>query len=184
VAEAKQRGFALEPDAARLLVDRLGANPLRLTNELDRLRLWAGDGGTVTAEDLNAMIADTTEAAVWSLADAVVEGDQAGSLAIAETLIGQGESVTGLSYMLSSRLRAAASAAAELEDGKPTKQVADGLKMHPYAAKMLVKRLGDRSSRQLRDAVGAVADLEMWTRGGSDYTEDVALTLALVRATS
>jgi DNA polymerase-3 subunit delta len=182
VAEAEQRGFALEPDAARLLVDRLGANPLRLTNELDRLRLWAGDGGTVTAEDLNAMIADTTEAAVWSLADAVVEGDQAGSLAIAETLIGQGESVTGLSYMLSSRLRAAAGAAAELEAGKPPKQVADGLKMHPYAAKMLVKRLGDRSSRQLRDAVGAVADLEMWCRGGSDYSEDVALTLALKRA--
>ena len=182
VAEAKQRGFALEPDAARLLVDRLGANPLRLSNELDRLRLWAGDGGTVTAEDLNAMIADTTEAAVWSLADAVVEGDEAGSLAIAETLIGQGESVTGLSYMLSSRLRAAASAAAELEAGTPPKQVADGLKMHPYAAKMLVERLGDRSSRQLRNAVGAVADLEMWTRGGSDYTEDVALTLALKRA--
>jgi DNA polymerase-3 subunit delta len=184
VAEAKQRGFALEPDAARLLVDRLGANPLRLSNELDRLSLWAGEGGKVTAEDLNAMIADTTEAAVWSLADAVVEGDPAGSLAIAETLIGQGESVTGLSYMLSSRLRAAAGAAAELEAGKPPKQVADGLKMHPYAAKMLVQRLGGRSSRQLRDAVGAVADLEMWCRGGSDYTEDVALTLALVRASS
>jgi DNA polymerase-3 subunit delta len=182
VAEAEQRGFALEPDAATLLVDRLGANPMRLTNELDRLRLWAGAGGAVTAEDLNAMIADTTEAAIWSLADAVVEGDQAGSLTIAETLIGQGESVTGLSYMLSSRLRAAAAAADELEAGKPPKQVADGLKMHPYAAKMLVKRLGDRSSRQLRDAVGAVADLEMWCRGGSDYTEDVALTLALKRA--
>jgi DNA polymerase III delta subunit len=84
--------------------------------------------------------------------------------------------------MLSSRLRAAAAAADELEAGKPPKQVADGLKMHPYAAKMLVKRLGDRSSRQLRDAVGAVADLEMWCRGGSDYTEDVALTLALKRA--
>jgi hypothetical protein len=54
--------------------------------------------------------------------------------------------------------------------------------MHPYAAKMLIQRLGDRSSRQLRDAVGAVADLEMWCRGGSDYTEDVALTLALKRA--
>ncbi len=183
VAEAKQRGFALEPDAARMLVERLGANPLRLSNELDRLALWTGEGGNVTAEDLNAMIADTTEQAVWSLADAVVEGDQAGSLAIAETLIGQGESVNGLSYMLSSRLRAAAKAAGELEAGKSPKQVADGLKMHPYAAKMLVKRLGDRSSKQLRDAVGAVADLEMWCRGGSDYTEDVALTLALKRAT-
>jgi len=182
VAEAKQRGFVLEPDAARLLVERLGANPLRLSNELDRLALWAGEGRAVTAEDLNAMIVDTTEEAVWSLADAVVEGDQAGSLALAETLIGQGESVTGLSYMLSSRLRAAAKAAGELEAGKSPREVADGLKMHPYAAKMLVKRLGDRSSQQLHDAVGAVADLEMWCRGGSDYPEDVALTLALKRA--
>lgn len=183
VAEATTRGFTLEPDAARLLVDRLGANPLRLGHELDRLALWAGEGGTVSGSDLTAMIADTTEAAVWSLADAVVEGDSAASLAIAERLIGQGESVTGLSYMLSSRLRAAARAAAELDAGKTPKQVADGLPMHPYAAKMLVKRLGGRSPRELRKAVGAIADLEMWCRGGSDYSEDVALTLALRRAT-
>jgi DNA polymerase-3 subunit delta len=182
VAEASKRGFTLEADAAGLLVDRLGANPLRLGNELDRLALWAGEGGSVSASDLTAMVADTTEAAVWSLADAVVEGDSAGSLAIAERLIGQGESVTGLSYMLSSRLRAAARAAAELEAGKTPKQVADAMPMHPYAAKMLVKRLGGRSPRELRDAVGAIADLEMWCRGGSDYSEDVALTLALRKA--
>jgi hypothetical protein len=54
--------------------------------------------------------------------------------------------------------------------------------MHPYAAKMLVKRLGGRSPRELREAVGAIADLEMWCRGGSDYSEDVALTLALRKA--
>ncbi len=181
LAEAQQRGFRLEPAAARMLVDRLGAGSMRLGNELDRLALWAaaGEQETVTADDLEAMISDTSEQAVWSLADAVVAGDERGALSLAEKLIAQGESVTGLSYMLSSRLRAAARAAAELEAGKSPKQVAEGLPMHPYAAKMLVQKAGKRTPAQLTNAVGAVADLEMWCRGGSDYSQDVALTLSL-----
>jgi DNA polymerase-3 subunit delta len=183
VAEATKRGFTLAPDAARLIVERLGRSTQRLANELDRLALWAGEGGEVRLADLEAMLADTSEQAAWSLADAVVEGDAAAALGTAERLVGQGESVTGLSYMLSSRLRAGAQAAGELEAGRTEKQVADGLGMHPYAAKMLVKRLRGRSPDELRSAVGTVADLEFWCRGGSDYSEDVALTLALRRAT-
>lgn len=37
VADAKAMGFTLEPEAARLLVERLGPRPLRLRNELGRL---------------------------------------------------------------------------------------------------------------------------------------------------
>ncbi|MFN2612981.1 MAG: DNA polymerase III subunit delta [Solirubrobacterales bacterium] len=185
IAEAQQRGFRLEAGAARLLVERLGRSSLRLDNELDRLALWAAaDNGEVTRSDLESMVADTSEQAVWSLADAVVSGDERQALSIAERLIAQGENVNGLSYLLSSRLRAAARAAAELEAGNSPKQVADGLSMHPYAAKMLVKRVGGRSPGQLTGAVGAVADLEMWCRGGSDYGEAVALTLALRQATA
>jgi DNA polymerase III subunit delta len=183
VEEARARGFTLAPDAARLLVERMGTSRLRLSGELDRLALWAGEQRSVELADLEAMIADTSESAAWSLADAVVEGDTAAALTIAERLIAQGESVTGLAYMLSSRLRAAAAAAAELEAGRPAKQVADGLPMHPYAAKMLVQRIGDRAPGELREAVGAIADLVLWCRGGSDYSEGVALTLALRRAT-
>ncbi len=77
VADAKRLGFRLEPAAARVLVDRMGANPVRLGHELERLALWAGEGGEVTAADLDAMIADTSEAAVWSLSDALLERDAA-----------------------------------------------------------------------------------------------------------
>ena len=45
VADAKRHGFRLEPAAARILVDRMGANPVRLGHELERLALWAGEGG-------------------------------------------------------------------------------------------------------------------------------------------
>jgi DNA polymerase-3 subunit delta len=182
VREAQQLGFRLEPAAARLLVERMGSSPLRLRNELERLALWAGDGGEVTASDLQEMITDTSEAAVWSLSDALIEGDAAAALRIGERLIGQGENVTGVIYGLASRLRSACAAAAQLEEGIPPKQVESSLKMHPYAAKQLVNRLRDANLADLRLATETLAELELWCRGGADYGDELALTIALRRA--
>ncbi|HEU4705602.1 MAG TPA: DNA polymerase III subunit delta [Solirubrobacterales bacterium] len=180
--EAQTLGFRLDPAAARLLVERMGPNPPRLRNELERLALWAGDGGEVSAADLEGMISDTSEAAVWSLSDALIEGDAAAALRIGERLIGQGENVTGLIYGLASRLRSACAAAAQLEEGIPPKQVESSLKMHPYAAKQLVNRLRDADLADLRVATETLADLELWCRGGADYGDELALTVALRRA--
>jgi DNA polymerase-3 subunit delta len=147
VAEAGRLGFELEPDAARSLVERMGANPVRLANELRRLALWAGEDGRVGLEDLDAMVADTSEAIVWSLADALQQHDQATALAVSERLIAQGESVTGMVYALASRMRRSREA-------------------------------------DLTQATEALADLEVWCRGGADYGDELALTLAIRRASS
>ncbi|HMJ73255.1 MAG TPA: DNA polymerase III subunit delta [Solirubrobacterales bacterium] len=179
IADAEQLGFRLDPAAARMLVDRMGANPQRLHNELERLALWAGESGTVDAADLGEMIADTSEAVVWALSDALLERDAAAALRIAERLISQGENVTGLIYGLASRLRKACAAAAMLEEGMPPKQVESSLGMHPYAAKQLVRRLQNVDASELREAMIALADLEVWCRGGADYGDELALTLAL-----
>ncbi len=179
IADAERLGFRLDPAAARMLVERMGANPQRLHNELERLVLWAGEGGTVDAADLGAMIADTSEAVVWALSDALLERDAATALRIAERLISQGENVTGLIYGLASRLRKACVAAAMLEEGMPPKQVESSLGMHPYAAKQLVGRLRNVDASELREATIALADLKVWCRGGADYGDELALTLAL-----
>ncbi|HKG35695.1 MAG TPA: DNA polymerase III subunit delta [Solirubrobacterales bacterium] len=181
-AEAKRRGFALEPAAAKLLVERLGSEPVRLLNELDRLALWAGPDGSVAAADLEAMVADTSETAAWALSDALLDRDPVRAVAVAERLVGQGENVTGLVYTLASRLRKATEAVVQLEAGVPPKKVEASLGMHPYAARQLVGRLGDATLDDLEDATAALADLEVWCRGGADYGEELALTLAIRRA--
>ena len=120
------------------------------------------------------MIADTSEEAVWSLSDALLGRDAAGALRIGERLIYQGENVTGLIYGLASRLRSACAAAGQLEEGVPPKQVESSLKMHPYAAKLLVGRLRDADVADLRMATEALAELELWCRGGADYGDELA----------
>jgi DNA polymerase III delta subunit len=128
------------------------------------------------------MVADTSEEAIWTLADAVVAGDQAQTMRVAERLVAQGEALQRIVYSLAPRLRQALRAATELEAGRPANEVAKGLSMHPYAAKMLVSKVRGRTPEDLDDSIRALADLERWSRGGSDYAEMVALTLSLRRA--
>jgi DNA polymerase-3 subunit delta len=182
VADARQCGFELEPAAARLVAERLGNRPLRLANELDRLALFAGSEKRVTVDDLEAMIADTSEAASWTLSDVLLEGDAAQALGVAERLAAQEEALTPLIYSLASRLRKANRAAALLAAGKAPKAVEGALEMHPFAARKLVAGVRQADPESLRAATCALADLEVWSRGGSDYEEEVALTLALRRA--
>jgi hypothetical protein len=54
--------------------------------------------------------------------------------------------------------------------------------MHPYAAKQLVARVRDADLTDLRLATETLADLELWCRGGADYGDELALTIALRKA--
>jgi DNA polymerase-3 subunit delta len=182
VADAERRGFQLEPEAARLLVERLGDSTVRLRTELDRLALWAEEGGVVSRDDLEAMVADTSEEVVWAFSDALVDRDRAAAAGAAARLTAQGESVTPLIYQAAKRLREARLALAGLESGRSPQELERSLPMHPYAAKMLLRRVRNTDRGALRAATCAIADLEWWTRGGSDYPDDVALALAVARA--
>lgn len=182
VAEAAKRDFELEAEAARLLGERMGDGTVRLSAELDRLGLWAGPGGRVRLADLESMIADTSEEVAWALSDAIVDRDPAAALVAAERLTDQGESVTPLIYQAAKRLREANAALELLQQGLAPGDVEAALPMHPYAAKLLLRRLRRRSPVEIRAATCAIADLEWWTRGGADYPERLALTLAVRRA--
>ena len=151
---------------------RLGPRPLRLRNELERLALWAGEGGEVGAEELEAMIADTSEEAIWSLADAIIEGDEAETLRVAERLVAQGEALPRIIYSLAPRLRQALRRLARARGGPAAEGGRDG----PLDASLRGQACWSRRVRRplaggpATAAIRAVlADLRSGSRGGSDY---------------
>lgn len=182
VAGARERGFQLAPQAARLLAARVGDSTARLATELDRIAVWAGPGGQVAAEDVEELTADDSERAGWTLGDAIVARDVPAAVASADELLAQGDAVTPLVYGMASRLRSAHMAAAALEAGVPPAKVEAELPMAPYPSKMLVRSVRGTDPAELSEAIGAIADLEWWTRGGSNYSDAVAMTLAVRRA--
>ncbi len=179
---AAERGIKLNPQAARTLVARLGESTMRLSNEIDRIGIWADPGAEIGPEDVEELTADTSERAGWTLGDAIVARDVAGAVIAADALMEQGEAVTPMIYGIASRLRSAHLAADGLEAGRSPAEVETALPMAPYPSKMLVRSVRGVPAAELSAAIAAIAELEWWTRGGSDYDDAAALTLAVREA--
>ena len=184
VGEASRRGFELDPEAARFLVAHLGESPTRLGNELDRLALWAGEGGRVEVEDLEEMVADLTETSIFALGDALVAGDRRRALRVSSSLLAQGKAATSMVYPTATAVRRAHRAVSMLEAGQPPKAVEQAIDLPPFLVRKLIEAARGASPDALRSASIALADLELWTRGGSEYPDELALEMALVAATA
>jgi DNA polymerase-3 subunit delta len=183
VEGARDRGFRITPEAAGMLISHLGDSQTRLANEMDRLALWAGPGGTVEQEDLEEMVSDSSEVKGFALGDAVVSGDRRASVAIAERLVAQGSSAAGTVYPTAQAVRRVHKAIALLDAGTPPNRIGSELKLPPFIVRQVMEAARNSSIDSARDAAIALADLELWTRGGAEYPEELALDLALIAAT-
>jgi DNA polymerase-3 subunit delta len=79
----------------------------------------------------------------------------------------QGERLAGLTYLMASRLREALAVALRLQAGESASDLRRGLRMPPKAAERFVADVARTEPERLRAAIGALADLELDTRGGS-----------------
>jgi hypothetical protein len=86
-------------------------------------------------------------------------------------------------YRAATSLRRAQKALALLDSGAPPAQVQSSLGLPQFLARGVMAAVHDTSLETVRDATVAVADLEVWTRGGAEYPDDLALDLALIAAT-
>jgi DNA polymerase-3 subunit delta len=75
----EEQGVAIAPDAARLLVDLIGADLGRIDGELAKLAL-AADGKTITAEHVSGAVAFARERQMWDLTNELACGRTAEAL--------------------------------------------------------------------------------------------------------
>ena len=183
VAQAKTLDLDLDRDAAKLLVAQIGDRQQRLARELEKLALEYGPNAHIGAEEVEQSCATSAERKVWTLADALVAGDDRTSIALLLELRQQGERVTGMIYRMAGRLREAVAAAEALDHGQSVAQVKRTLRMPPRAADRFIKDVQQRDPQALRAALAAIADLEVLSRGGelNEETEAVKAILAATR---
>jgi len=179
--QAARLGLALDRGAAQMLVDVVGERQQRLLRELEKLALLLGDGdgdGTATGkgaaalrrvepEEILASASHSAESQVWSLADALVAGDARQATFAYMRLRGQGERLSGLSYLMAQRLRDGLMIALRLAAGESPAAAGRGLRIHPWAAQRLAAALAGADSGRLRAGLVELAELELLSRGGA-----------------
>jgi DNA polymerase-3 subunit delta len=169
--QGSRLGVTLDAAAAKALVQQVGDRQQRLLRELERLALEAGaDPGApvaVDAEQIEGRAAHSAERRAYSLADALVGGRRAEALRSYLGLREQGERAAGLTYVMASRLRDALAIALRLRAGESRAEVRRSLRMPAKAAERLIDDVAASEPERLEQALAALADLELDTRGGA-----------------
>ncbi|HWG08416.1 MAG TPA: DNA polymerase III subunit delta [Solirubrobacteraceae bacterium] len=179
--QAARLGIALDAAAAKALVAQVGERQQRLLRELEKLAL-EGDaegadpsagppGGNerriVTVEDIERRAARSAEFRAFALADALVGADAREATLSYIRLREQGERLSGLIYLMASRLREALGVALRLQAGESEASVKRGLRMPARAATRFVADVARSDPARLRVALSVLADLELDSRGGA-----------------
>ncbi len=134
----------------------------------------AGPGAArarVSAEDIEARAAYSSEQRGYALADALLGGDPRAATRTLIRLRAQGERLPGLTYLMAARLRDALSASVRLRAGESPAEVKRGLRMPSRAADRFLADVVRTEPERLRGALAVLADFELDTRGGSPLPE-------------
>ncbi len=87
----KEHAVKLEADAADMLLDLVGPEFGLLDQDLAKLALFAGPGGTVTPEMVRDVVGGWKTKTAWDLMDAAADGDAAEALRQLDHLLQSGE---------------------------------------------------------------------------------------------
>jgi DNA polymerase III subunit delta len=184
MAHAAELGVELDNQGARALVAHVGDRQQRLLRELEKLALEHGAGAKLGAAEVDESCASSAERKTWTLADALVAGDEKTATRALLELRQQGERVPGLLYGMVRRLRDALAVAEALAAGRPAAQIKRGLRMPSFAADRLIADVSKRDVEAFRRALELMADLELESRGGGGaaLSEDTAAVRAVIGA--
>jgi DNA polymerase-3 subunit delta len=170
VATAQEAGARLEPDAARELVDALGADMMLISSELEKLLLYTTGRGKITLGDVETMVLSAKQRTLYELTDAISARDRVRALALLQGLLNSSDagedSAIGHLYMLARTFRQMLVILEKnVRDSRAIWQALwQGFRMPPFAADDLIRQARRyKSRRDLTRALRLVAraDLEL-----------------------
>jgi DNA polymerase-3 subunit delta len=172
--QAGRHGLELDGVASKALVAQVGDRPQRILRELEKLALatdapapGSAPARSVSAEEIAELAAHSVERRGYALADALLEGDREGALALLVSLRAQGEALPGLLYAMARRMRDAVSVSQRLAAGEAPATIKSSLRpMPPRAAERFIASVRRTDLARLQDSLVVLADLELDSRGG------------------
>ncbi len=146
-----EKGLTCNPDALWALGQRVGHDLQLLDLEMDKLAAYA-DGASLTAPEVEELVADYREEPIWQLADAVFSQAQGKAMRSLAHLEAQGFTPYHILGTLSTQLRLLAA----VKMGNASDEViASALKVHPYA----IQKARRKAHRFSRDRILYLCDL-------------------------
>jgi DNA polymerase-3 subunit delta len=169
-ATAQAADTRIEPDAARELVDALGADMMLIASELEKLLLFTMGRGKITLGDVETMVLAAKQRSLYELTEAISSRNRARALALLQGLLNSSDAgedaAIGHLYMLARTFRQMLVILEKnVRDSRAIWQALwQGFRMPPFAADDLIRQARRyKSRRELTRALRLIAraDLEL-----------------------
>ena len=150
---AAAQGVKVEPEAARELVDSLGADLMLISSELEKLMLYVGEKKRITLGDVEALVLGAKQCSLYELTDAISAKDRPRALQVLDGLLvagGADEAAIGHLYMLAKTFRQMlVISERKVRDQRQLWQALwQGFRVPPFAADDLIRQARRYSSRR------------------------------------
>jgi DNA polymerase-3 subunit delta len=131
-AQARERKIDIAADAAGALADLAGPELGRLSQALDQLGLYAGQGRSVTLDDVEELVAETRQRNVFELTKAIGAGEVPRALGLLANMLRNREPALRIQFMLARQMRQIWRAKELAAAGAPRGEIAAAVGMSPY----------------------------------------------------
>jgi len=164
------RSVKTDADAARELVDALGGDMMMISNELEKLILYAGEKKRISLGDVETMVLAAKQRSLYELTDAISAKDRVRALEMLDAILNTGEgdeAAIGHLYMLAKTFRQML--VITERNVRDTRMLWaalwQGFRVPPFAAEDLIKQARRyKSKRELTRAIRLIAKTDLALR--------------------
>ena len=167
---AGKEDVKVDADAARELVDALGADMMLVSNELEKLILYVGEKKRITIGDVETLVLAAKQRSLYELTDAISAKDRVRALSVLDALMAteEGEEASiGHIYMLSRTFRQMLVILEKnVRDSRAIWQALwQGFRLPPFAADDVIRQARRyKSRRELTRALRLLARADLALR--------------------
>ena len=178
---AGETGYSLSPDAARFLVNRMGARPGILAKELEKTLLYAGKNESVSEKDVSEVVGESKLENVFALTDALKTKNPEKALRLLNNQIDHGEEPIKILGTIAWQLRMIWEVKHYQQKNLPSGQIAKVMGAHPFMVEKALQHTRRFSTQQLRsgylELVKADRNLKSTTKDPTAVMQTLILNL-------
>lgn len=166
IREVEKRGSKIGRAAAEALIQTVGVQMAPLATEVDKLCLYAGQGGMIDGAVIEQLVARTTEQNVFAMVEHIANLRLEQALNIFYELLKQREEPIKIASLIARQFRIMLQVKDLARQSYSQQQIASQLGLHPYAVKIAGEQARKFEPSRLKAILSDLAQLDYRMKSG------------------
>ena len=145
----KKDNIEISDNTIYRLVEGVGLNMNNLINEVDKLKCYCMEKGTITASDVEKLCINEVEGKVFDMMDALSQRNKTKTMKYYDDLLQLREPAMRLLFLISRQFDILLKVKHALESGADGKKIASAVKIPPFTVKKYIEQCRGYSMEQL-----------------------------------